>query len=115
MTGYRFITLRERPERMRQAAEWFHSKWGVPTEAYLECMEAYLKRETELGWFLCLEGDRIVGGLGVIENDFHDRPDLTPSAPCTRKKATVARASPGSCWIWLWRICGPRASLLPIW
>jgi len=42
-------------------------------------MEAYLQHETELGWFLCLDGETIVGGLGVIENDFHDRPDLTPN------------------------------------
>lgn len=45
----------------------------------MACMDAYLKRETELGWYLCLEGDAIVGGLGVIENDFHDRKDLTPN------------------------------------
>ena len=69
MTEYRYVTLREKPELMPTAAEWFHSKWGVPTQAYLECMEAYLGGDTELGWFLCLEGSRIVGGLGVIEND----------------------------------------------
>ena len=74
-----FCTLREKPELMDSAASWFNSKWGVPKEAYLECMGAYLKQETELGWFLCLDGERIVGGLGVIENDFHDRPDLTPN------------------------------------
>ena len=74
-----YLTLREAPEWMRPSAEWFHSKWGVPTEAYLACMEAYLRRETEYGWYLCLNGDRIVGGLGVIENDFHDRKDLTPN------------------------------------
>ena len=79
MTEYRYVTLREKPELMPTAAEWFHSKWGVPTQAYLECMEAYLGGDTELGWFLCLEGSRIVGGLGVIENDFHDRKDLTPN------------------------------------
>ena len=79
MEQYRYITLREQPELMNMAAEWFHSKWGVPTEAYLECMEAYLKQETELEWFLCLDCDQIVGGLGVIENDFHDRKDLTPN------------------------------------
>ena len=74
-----YITLREKPELMTIAADWFCGKWGVPKEAYLECMEAYLKGEIELGWFLCLDGDRIVGGLGVIENDFHNRPDLTPN------------------------------------
>ena len=79
MTDYRYITLREEPERMVPAAEWFHNKWHVPVEAYLECMEAYLSGKTELGWFLCMDGEKIVGGLGVIENDFHDRRDLTPN------------------------------------
>lgn len=77
--SYQYITLREKPEIKDNAAQWFHSKWGVPAEAYLECMNAYLNKETELGWYLCLEGGRIVGGLGVIENDFHDRKDLSPN------------------------------------
>ena len=63
----------------RAAATWFHEKWGVPEDAYLACMEAYLNCETEYGWYLCLDGGRIVGGLGVIENDFHDRKDLSPN------------------------------------
>ena len=79
MKEYRYMTLREKPEWMEAAASWFNSKWGVPKEAYLECMTDYLNGNTELGWFLCLDGDRIVGGLGAIENDFHDRPDLTPN------------------------------------
>ena len=74
-----YIKLREMPAVKEKAAEWFHSKWGVSKEAYLECMNAYLKKETEYGWYLCLDGERIVGGLGVIENDFHDRKDLTPN------------------------------------
>ena len=79
MEQYQFIDLRSAPAEMERAAAWFHSKWGVPTEAYLDCMQAYLQGETELGWFLCMHGDKIVGGLGVIENDFHDRKDLTPN------------------------------------
>lgn len=79
MGEYTYVTLRDIPERKDAAAEWFHKKWGVPTEAYLECMEAYLNRETEYGWYLCLDGDKIAGGLGVIGNDFHDRKDLTPN------------------------------------
>ena len=75
----RYLTLRDCPGRMEEAAQWFHEKWGVPKEAYLECMTAYLGRETEYGWYLCLSGERIVGGLGVIENDFHDRKDLAPN------------------------------------
>ncbi|MCQ2439803.1 MAG: GNAT family N-acetyltransferase [Oscillospiraceae bacterium] len=76
---YTFLTLRERPELLEYAAGWFHSKWRVPVEAYLTCMSAYLRGETEYGWYLCLDGERIIGGLGVIENDFHDRKDLTPN------------------------------------
>ena len=79
MEGYRYITLRDDPELEDRAADWFSSKWRVPREAYIECMDAYLSGETEYGWYLCLCGDEIVGGLGVIENDFHDRKDLTPN------------------------------------
>lgn len=79
MSKYTYITLRDRPELMDKASEWFHSKWGVPKEAYLECMQAYLNGETEDGWYLCLDGDQIIGGMGVIENDFHDRKDLAPN------------------------------------
>ena len=79
MSAYKYITLREKPQLKDRAAEWFHSKWGVPQEAYIGCMESYLSRENEYGWYLCLDGDEIAGGLGVIENDFHDRKDLTPN------------------------------------
>lgn len=79
MSELKYITLREKPELMDSAAQWFNSKWGVPKEAYLECMQDYLSGKTEYGWYLCLDGDNIVGGMGVIENDFHDRKDLTPN------------------------------------
>ena len=79
MKSLDYITLRDRAELKNTAAEWFHCKWGVPTEAYLECMEAYLKKETEYGWYLCMYGDKTVGGMGVVENDFHNRKGLTPN------------------------------------
>ena len=79
MENVTYITLRERPELKNDAARWFHQKWGVPVEAYLACMDAYLSGKTEYGWYLCLDGGNIVGGMGVIENDFHDRKDLAPN------------------------------------
>lgn len=79
MDNYTYLNLRARPELEQTAAAWFHDKWGVPEQAYLDCMDAYLAGETEYGWYLCLDGDKIVGGMGVIENDFHDRKDLTPN------------------------------------
>ncbi|MCR5427421.1 MAG: GNAT family N-acetyltransferase [Lachnospiraceae bacterium] len=79
MPEYTYITLRQRPELKETAANWFHERWGIPARAYLECMTDYINRRTENGWYLCMLGDRIVGGLGVIENDFHDRKDLSPN------------------------------------
>ena len=77
--NYKYISLLEKPELLNKAAHFFHDKWNVPIEAYLECMNAYLNHETDLGWYLCLYDNKIVGGLGVIENDFHMRKDLTPN------------------------------------
>lgn len=79
MGKYNYVSLMERPDLKYRAAEWFNGKWFVPTEAYLECMEEYISGETKNSWFVCLDGDKIVAGLGVIDNDFHDRTDLTPN------------------------------------
>ena len=79
MSEYKYFNLREKKELKEAAANWFHEKWGVPTKAYLECMDAYLNADTEYGWYICLDGEKIIGGLGVIDNDFHDRKDLFPN------------------------------------
>ena len=79
MNGFKYITLRDDPASADAAAEWFHDKWGVPKDAYLERIQSYINNDTEYGWYLCMDGDKIVGGLGVIENDFHDRKDLFPN------------------------------------
>ena len=51
----------------------------MDTHAYLTCINAYITGETEYGWYLCLYDESIVGGLGVIENDFHKRYDFSPN------------------------------------
>ena len=49
-------------------------------EAYTESMEQCLLRKQAVPqWYIALEEETIIGGLGVIENDFHDRKDLTPN------------------------------------
>ena len=79
MKEYKYITLKDMPSIKEQAAEWFSSKWNVPKKAYLDCMKAYIDGDTDYGWYLCLDKDKIVAGLGVIENDFHNRKDLSPN------------------------------------
>ena len=79
MNEWRFTALSRVPEWKQRAAQWFHEKWGVSESAYLECMEDCLNGKTGYDWYLCLDGERIIGGLGIIENDFHDRRDLAPN------------------------------------
>ena len=77
---YEIVRLRERPELKEKAAAWFHEKWGVPLEAYRESMERCLAGGGPVPqWYMAMAEGRIIGGLGVIENDFHDRKDLTPN------------------------------------
>lgn len=72
--------IREHRELADQAAEWFHSKWGVPPEAYRESIHDCLtQKERVPQWYVVMENDEIIGGTGVIENDFHERRDLTPN------------------------------------
>ena len=79
-TDYKIIRIIDVPEMKERAAEWFHEKWGIPLSAYIESMEEALKGVSSVPqWYVAVERDRIIGGMGVIENDFHNRKDLTPN------------------------------------
>ena len=80
MTNYCILKIQEHGELAEQAAEWFHSKWGIPKVAYLESINMCLEKKTAVPqWYAVMDGERIIAGCGVIENDFHDRKDLTPN------------------------------------
>lgn len=70
---------------MEEMADWFAGKWGVPHEAYIESMEDCRRAEGPVPqWYVITDAEaedpeRIVAGAGVIANDFHKRPDLTPN------------------------------------
>lgn len=77
---YRLIKIRDHAEMAETAAAWFNQKWGVPVEAYLESMQECIEDKTgRVQWYVILDGEKIVCGMGVIENDFHDRKDLAPN------------------------------------
>ncbi len=74
------LSIRERPALLDRAAAWFHGKWGVPLDAYRESMEQSLSGGGPVPqWYLAVEDGAILGGLGVIDNDFHNRKDLAPN------------------------------------
>ena len=77
---YSIIDLRDHPQWAPKAARWFHSKWKVPLAASEESMAQCLAGKGPVPqWYLAVDGDAFVGGMGVIENDFHDRKDLAPN------------------------------------
>lgn len=77
---FKIVRIKENPDLKEQAAQWFHEKWGIPRTAYLESMEECLSGDNAVPqWYMAMDGDRIIGGMGVIENDFHERKDLTPN------------------------------------
>lgn len=80
MEKYNIIKIQEHKEQINQAAEWFHQKWHIPQAAYVESMEECVLHHSAIPqWYVVMDSDRIIAGIGVIENDFHDRKDLTPN------------------------------------
>ena len=82
--GWRIWRLAEHPEMAEEAAAWFSSKWDIPIEAYRKSMQESAHVGAAVPqWYIVRVGDaasgRIIAGCGIIENDFHDRPDLAPN------------------------------------
>ncbi|MBE6584439.1 MAG: GNAT family N-acetyltransferase [Ruminococcaceae bacterium] len=77
---YEIIRLTDVPTMKITMSQWFHEKWGIPLEAYEESMDSCLLGKGAVPeWYVAVENGHIIGGAGVIENDFHDRCDLTPN------------------------------------
>ena len=98
----------EAPEWLERVAVWFHQKWGIPLTAYRESMEESLTAEKYPRWLIAVSGERIIGGLGVIENDFHDRKDLFPNV-CAVYVEEDCRCR-GLAGVLLQSICGSMAA-----
>lgn len=105
---YRLMYIDEAPEWLERAAVWFHQKWGIPLAAYRESMEESLTVEKYPRWLIAVSGERIIGGLGVIENDFHDRKDLFPNV-CALYVEEDCRCR-GLAGVLLQSICGSMAA-----
>ena len=75
------IKIADYPEFQSEAAIWFSHKWNIPITAYFESMaECIAGKGTIPQWYIVLnENNHIIAGAGVIENDFHNRKDLSPN------------------------------------
>ena len=77
---YQILSLADQPQLTDPAARGVQAKGPVPEEAYRESIRACADGGSPVPqWYLAMEEGRIIGGLGVIENDFHCRRDLSPN------------------------------------
>ena len=75
---FKIIKLSSDPSWILESATWFSKKWSISYETYKNSMEESLTKQVPQ-WYIVVCDDKIIGGCGVIENDFHDRKDLTPN------------------------------------
>lgn len=80
MKDCEILKLRDHPRWKEEASAWFASKWGIPREEYLSSMDTCLAGQVPVPqWYIVVDAGDIIAGLGVIENDFHNRKDLDPN------------------------------------
>ena len=105
--SYPVTRIADQPELIEKAAAWFSEKWSIPIEEYLTNMQDSCQQTSISNsqtyfcrnqistsqdhrsisrsntiipqWYVISDGKCIVAGAGVIENDFHERIDLTPN------------------------------------
>jgi N-acetylglutamate synthase-like GNAT family acetyltransferase len=78
MTDMQIISLRTCPEKLDIFCRYFSEHWGK-IEIYKNCMENAIKTSSPLPqWFLLQNSKEIIGGCGLITNDFISRMDLYP-------------------------------------
>lgn len=107
---YEIVKLRERPELVPKAARWFEHTFQIPESVYLESMKEMLSNRGPVPqWYAAMDGGVILGGMGVIENDFHNRPDLAPNV-CAVYTDKPYRGQ-GIAGALLEAVCGDMASL----
>lgn len=73
------ISVSENPEYLSRAVDFFTLAWNLDRKIYEEAISDSITTENLLPrWYLILKDGDIIGGFGLIENDFMVRKDLKP-------------------------------------
>ena len=75
----KIINIRECPQWLDRAADYFSSRWSLDRELYFNSINDSLTTKKPVPrWYLMLREENIIGGFGLIDNDFMVRTDLCP-------------------------------------
>lgn len=77
----KILSVRENPEQVQTFIEYFQKHWAMEDSmmVYDDCIRSCINAKAPLPqWYLLLDGDKIIGGVGMITNDFISRMDLYP-------------------------------------
>ena len=73
------VNIRECPDWLEPAADYFSSRWNISRHLYHDSMTDSLLTDAPVPrWYLMLRDEEIIGGFGLIDNDFMVRTDLCP-------------------------------------
>lgn len=82
----KIISLKDEPHYKELASKFYSSKRGIPQNSYLKSIEEFIKNDNKSlypRWYIVINTknniNEIIGGIGVIKNDFHSRKDLFPN------------------------------------
>ena len=78
--GNEIVSVRDNPEYLDRAVDYFSAKWAVPRAVYQDCISNCITTESPLPrWYLFMKHPgEIIGSYGLITNDFNSRQDLWP-------------------------------------
>jgi len=78
MDNIKIISVRENPEYLERAIDYFSNKWGS-RNIYDNCISNSITTQSPLPrWYLMFKDDEIIGCYGLIVNDFISRQDIWP-------------------------------------
>lgn len=74
------ISVRKNPKYLESTIAFFQKTWpSVPPMIYADCISHSLTSTKPLPqWYLLEKEDQIIGGAGLVTNDFISRMDLYP-------------------------------------
>jgi len=76
---YSILSVREHPELLNQAIEYFSGCWPVDQKVYQDAITNSITTTSPLPrWYLMMDKEKIIGSYSLITNDFCSRQDLWP-------------------------------------